>query len=64
MLNQTVKQTFRFTKALFKDTFRRGGAYRDEMLNVQRSLYTKSWLIHMIMMFSRVAYLILGIAYW
>ena len=34
------------------------------MLNVQESLYTKSWLIHIIMMFSRIVYPILGIAYW
>ena len=31
---------------------------------MESQLYTKSWICHCIMMFSRVAYPILGIAYW
>lgn len=34
------------------------------MENIQYSLYNKSWLIHIVMTFSRVVYPVLGIAHW
>lgn len=49
---------------LFLDTFRRNVAYKQEMKNIKHSLYNKSWLIHIVMTFSRIAYPILGIAHW
>ena len=62
--NVGIRQTVKFTTQLFKDTFNRKGAYSIEIRNVQASLYTKSWMIHCVMMFSRVAYPLLGIAFW
>lgn len=59
-----VKQSLRFCLDLFKDTFKKGGAYSEEMEKIQHGLHTRAWIIHMIMMFSRIAYPLLGIAFW
>ena len=59
-----IKQKLRFGLDLFKDTFRKGGAYSEEMEKIKHVLHSRAWLIHMIMMFSRIAYPLLGIALW
>ena len=59
-----IMQSLRFGKDLFIDTFKKGGAHREEMEKVKHSLYTRAWITHSVMMFTRVLYPLLGIALW
>ena len=45
------------------DTFRLG-AHEEQARIVQASLWTKSWLIHLVVTFSRILYPLMGTAYW
>ena len=60
----SLRQSFRFSKDLFRDSFRRGGAYSEESNQFQESLYNRAWLIHSMLMFSRIAWPLMGIAVW
>lgn len=44
--------------------YRPRGREKEEMRNLEASLYTKAWLCHCVMMLSRIVYPLLGIAYW
>ena len=44
--------------------FRPKGRAKVEMKNIEASLYTKSWLCHCVIMFSRVIYPLFNFAYW
>ena len=57
-------ETLRFLKQLFKDTYRKDGAYREERDRVMNSLYPKAWLIHLCINATRIVYPILGMAQW
>jgi len=46
------------------DTFRKNSEFQNETKNIEANLYTKSWVIHSVMMSSRVVYPLLGISYW
>ena len=51
-------------KQLFRDTFFKGGAYEDEMKILEGGLRTKTWIIHITFMVSRVVFSTLGQSYW
>ena len=51
-------------KQLFRDTFFKGGAYEDEMKILEGGLRTKTWIIHITLMVSRVVFSSLGQSYW
>ena len=53
-----------FIKQLFRDTFFKGGAYEDEMKILEGGLRTKTWIIHITLMVSRVVFSSLGQSYW
>lgn len=58
------RNTAQFTKRLFIDTLTRGGEYRAEMREIELSLDTKTWLVNVALMLSRILYPIFGIAHW
>ena len=61
----TCSQGFGFVKDLFIETFGKSGAYRKEIEELKPSLlYTRAWFFHMILMFTRITYPFLGIAYY
>ena len=53
-----------FVKQLLKETFYRGGPYEAEMRVLEGGLRTKSWIIHIALMVSRVAFSSVGQSYW
>lgn len=59
----TFGATWRQTKLLLRDTFRRT-SYDEEKLVIERILLTKGWILHTILMSTRVIWPIFGIAFW
>ena len=53
-----------FIKQLLKETFYKGGPYEEEMKVLEGGLRTKSWIIHITLMLSRVVFSSLGQSYW
>ena len=51
-------------KQLIRDTFFKGGAYEDEMKILEGGLRTKTWIIHISLMVSRIVFSSLGQSYW
>lgn len=60
----TVRQTLSFTKALFVETFRHSQESCHEIKKIEKSLYSRAWVFHIIGMISRTGYPCLGIAIW
>lgn len=60
----TVGQTLSFTKALFVGTFRHSKESQHEIKKIEKSLYSRAWVFHIIGMLSRTGYPLLGIAVW
>ena len=49
---------------LFIDSFKDGGAYKEEFKIFQNGLKTKAWLFHIFVMATRILAPITGSAYW
>ena len=49
---------------ILKETFRSGGKYKNELMEIQASLCTKNWLIHLWVNLGRILYPIFGNAFW
>ena len=46
------------------ETLRSGGKYKNEVMEIQASLCTKNWLIHLWVNLGKILYPIFGNAYW
>ena len=58
------KESFLYLLRLFKETFKKDGAHKEEIDRVLDALYPKTWLINVLINIPRIVYPILGIAQW